>query len=578
MKTRNKEILKALRVAGAIVLVLALSGCILQPEGDRTGSVTLSFAASAVGASQEDGTDTENGDDAIGTSAAVFANSARIFLYGEDGRELRQFRGSTSLANGRGRIQLDGIPEGAGYRVVAVKYVHASNDDDAARLPIASGESARFSITGGRETTVRVSTRYILDDGTGEVDVPTDSDGAIAAVAAIYPEAFRGLDLVGAVRTDFSEGDDVYNVIAAATASRVLGTLNDEIPFSLLLNGLRFNATQPDAISGLGVLPVGPDEGFLPAIISDVGLYPLMIDASSSNSLLPDALQIAQASNTAGAVNLQDAVGFVFTPPEDEEEDEAVVWFYSRLGGLGGIAFSPGEDLNDPDDWFDSGDELEEFIDANENPIRAMATDGTNAAYVASSLGTFRLTKEFLEDNEEDEDDIDVAALIAGESTNGLTFFGVPFPGSTRPLRINQFGVVRADALGGTYNRVVVGTPRGALWFSGQVFEPNADGDIEKIDRLGNIVATEITLIRETSDQPVLDIAVAGKFVAVATQREVLVFEASTDGLTVWNRLPARSAVLGEPNRLFVYDEEGSPILYISGSEGLTVLELPKVE
>ncbi len=282
---------------------------------------------------------------------------------------------------------------------------------------------------------------------------------------------------------------------------------------------------------------------------------------------------------------MQEIIAFVAadTSSNGETSGSEIVWVYSRLGGFGGITFSDNGELtpsgsesgdNSDSEWFDAGEDLDDVFTAGENPVRAMGTDGIGVAYLATRpLGTFRITEKFenVFDDDEDGDDI-ISDIIAGISQEGFTFFGVEPPGRSEAIRINRLGVVAPPSNSSDEsNRVIVGSSQGAFWFNGSTIDTLAQ------DR-GNVRGDAVQVIPQLVGQRVLDIAVAGQYVALVTERRLLVLERAGSGFDEVINEPARGVVLGNFSRAFVGRTTQNnlivDVVLISGTEGLTVVPI----
>lgn len=511
-----------------MVVALVLSGCILQPDTGRTGSVTLRFTSLNASTSRD------------GFSAAVVdappIDSVGVFLYGPDGRERRSAR--VDVSGGSATIQLDDIPEGRGYTIIAVKYTNFEGTSSPVPLPVAMGESDSFSISGGRETRVLLST-------TGINQSVFDSR---------YPMEFRGERLVGA--------GAVGGEIIGATATGIIAP-NTEI-ITPLPPGIQINGIFEGKVFD------GDDVVSIPLLATNQGIFP--VPRSSENGEIGGAQAIATASLAAGASNVQEIIAFV----AEEGGDEEIVWVYSRLGGFGGIGFGDNGELangQDGSEWFDAGEDLEDLFDENENPVRAMGTDGIGVAYLATGpLGTFRITEDFenVFDDDDDDDRI-ISEIIAGRSQEGFTFFGVVPPGRSEAVRINRLGVVSPPSSSSNEsNRVILGTSQGAFWFSGSAIIDEGQS---------NVSGSAVNTIPQLAGERIQDIAVSGMYVALATSRRVLVLRRDGAGFTEVAKYPTRGVVLGDLTRIFIGGQSQSmPELFISGTAGLTVIPITTEE
>lgn len=532
-----------LPVLFTMVVALVLSGCILQPDTGRTGSVTLRFTSLNASTSR-DGFSTAGVD-----GEPLEVNAIGVFLYGPDGRERRSAR--VDVSGGSATIQLDDIPEGRGYTIVAVKYTNAEGASSPVPLPVAMGESSAFSISGGRETRVSLST-------TGINQSVFDSR---------YPDAFRGEPLVGA--------GAVGGEVIGATATKIIRNDSGEstpLPENIQINGI----FEGKVFNGDG------EAVSIPLLATNQGIFPATSLPGDFDLALPAGTDIANASLAAGASNVQEIIAFVADSAcsVDGDDSDEIVWIYSRLGGFGGIGFCENNDLaitGEESDWFDAGEDLEDLFDENENPVRAMGTDGIGVAYLATGpLGTFRITEDFenvFDDDDDDDDDRIISEIIAGQSQDGFTFFGVVPPGRSEAVRINRLGVVSPPSSStNESNRVIVGTSQGAFWFSGSAIDDFGEGQ-------SNVSGSAVNPISQLAGERIQEIAVSGTYVALATSRRVLVLEREGAGFTDVANYPTRGVVLGDLTRIFIGGQSQSmPELFISGTAGLTVIPITTEE
>lgn len=412
----------------------------------------------------------------------------------------RELRTATvSLGETGGSVRFEEIPEGGGYSLVAVLGKMASG----VFQPLGYAQTTEtFSVSGGRETALAAAAKEITNNF-----------------------SLEGINLNSVVRV----GSDVF----AATSSAVYR------------NSTNVGSGTIAGVS-VGRRPDGTPTAFLNR--NDGIRY---WNGSSFVAITPDP------DDPVG--NIQNSGAFVV---EDEfsVDDPELVIYYSRLGGLGGVTTPTGP--TPVWDWGDSGDDMSDVVASDENPIRAMATDEDNAAYFAGVLGTFKMTKEFF-----DEDDIDVGALLGGDDsdTSGLTFFGVAYPGTSRPMRIATMGLIRAANISGSNNRVVVGTGRGAFFFGGNAIDDLTSTGLIKA---GNVTQITVPGIR---DQAVVDISVAGNRIAIATRETIVVVDANNPN-TVIARVPTRAVVLGRLNDVFLHRVGTTETrVYVAGDQGLTV-------
>ncbi len=484
-----------LRIAATVAVVFVLGACLLQGGDDsdtgalRIGLPTVSSAAISSG-----------------------VDTVRIWLYTPSNLEFGVDGGSARLpgeadnfleaaiTESGGAVVIDGIPAADGYRLVIV----LGTLDGDVFLPIDVAESAAFQITGGRETSLSLSAAVVTGLSTDlegsaltsvvEVDVPAATIFT-ASSTTVYNGSFGSLAAAGSVGSgDFTGISTIYGVSPGSYADGAGSS--DEAAY------------------------INTDGGIVVA------------DESGAS------VDFATTMNAAGIEDVVDSGAFYLSG-----SGETVV-YYQRLGGLGGAVFT---DVTSPiaDDWEDSGDELGDYVEEDESPVRAAATNGDSAAYIASVLGTFAVTEQYFEI------EFDAGALIEGDDATGLTFWGVAYPGNDRPLRITDMGYLAGS------DSLVVGTPRGAFVFPASAVSGAASNG-------GLIPAAQVDQVAVVADQPIVDISVNDGFIAFLTARSLVVTDTDLD---VEFTKPLRAVALGAPRDAFV---AAGPTVYIAGAEGLT--------
>lgn len=484
-----------IRVITALALVLLLGSCLIDGgSSDDTGSLVIALPS-------------------VGSSAiSSGVDTVRIWLYtpgnlefGVDGGAARLPGAAdnfleASVTGSSGTITIDGIPAATGYRLVIVLGDKTTD----AFIPIDVAQSDPFEITGGRETGLNLT----------------------AAVVDGLTTALEGEEIIGAVVGDF---DGTGSVFAASTDTVFQNAFAPTPTEYSLSSGVLASASQV-----LGLSSASFDGEDVVLVNTDYGIFPGLTDVVFS--FIPS---FAASFADAGIQNIVDSGGFYLSDTAE------YVLYYQRLGGLGGGVY------DDPlaivaGDWNDSGTDLEDYVEADESPVRAATTDSSSQAFLASTLGTFAVTDEFFGT------DFDVDTILTGEDGSGLTFWGIAYPGSTLPLRITQLGYLEGN--------IVAGTPRGAFRFAASA--------IGNTDSNGLVPASAVTQIPAVADQPIFDISINDGYLAIATARELVVIDSETFAEEF--STPLRAVALGAPASIFVVDEGGAPAVYIAGAEGLT--------
>ncbi len=491
------------RIAAGCALLVLLGSCMIAGGDDDTGGVRIGLPV--VGSSAvSSGVDT----------ARVWLYTASNLEYGISGGAARLPDDSAnyaqaSLTAAGGEVVIDDIPAGDGYRLVVV----LGTLDGSVFTPIDVAESDAFEIAGGRETRLSLT----------------------AALAGPLTTALEGIALNAVVETRISASDIVFS---SSTSTVYQDPFSSDTSYGV---GDYFGTAQTINSVSVGRFSAGNEATF---VNTDTGVYSIVSGGSPAtiNTALADSM------TSAGIADIVDSGAFY-----DDASGDTII-YYERLGGIGGASLT---DLAfgglAADAWEDSGDDLGDYIDEDESPVRAAANNTTDTAYIASVLGTFAVTQEYYET------DFDAGAIIAGNDEAGLTFWGVAYPGNDRPLRITQLGYIETD--GGEY--LAVGTPRGAFTFPVSAIARASDNG-------GLIPADDVTQIASLIDQPILDLSVNDGYAAFLTARSLTVTDALTADLTELYSKPLRSVTLGAPSDVFVAADGSAPVVYIAGSTGLT--------
>jgi hypothetical protein len=228
--------------------------------------------------------------------------------------------------------------------------------------------------------------------------------------------------------------------------------------------------------------------------------------------------------------------------------------------------FDPEVGLVDSD-WQDFGPaDLEDLIDPSTSPVRAQASGDGVGFFATRALDNFMLTEALFNSEVE----VEAADLISGDA-DGVTFFNVPFPGTTRPMRIDHLAIVSVDG----EENLVVGTPRGALLFpTASIGSDNASlfNSETNVVQSGGTGFTPLIL-----NEPVVALATdsAGRYLAIATDETIAVIDVGAgipdrdDAIMI---LPRRGAALGQITGLAIEVRTTNLILHVAGSEGLASL------
>lgn len=396
----------------------------------------------------------------------------------------------------------------------------------------------------------------VLGTKTGDVFVPVDvAESSAFEITAGRVTALSLAAAVGGVTTAL-EGEALNGVVVEAmNGTDVLfassGTRVQASPFGAPVTYPIAALAGASEIHGLSV---GTFLGNPSVYVNtDTGVYTAYQGPLDGGIQLSTSL--ASAMTDAGISDVVDTGGFLIDPDGTPlNGDETEVFYYQRLGGLGGATFvaANGESPNSAaaDDWNDSGADLTDYIEPDQRPVRAMATNGESRAYIAGVFGTFGVTDTFFED------DFDAGVIISGENADGFIFLGVAYPGTDRPLRIVQLGYYDGA--------VFVGTPRGAFAIVENKIPPAAKND-------GLVPSDFVLPITFTRDQPVFGMSANDGYLAIMTAQGLLVYDVSNlPNLSPIYRKPFRAVTLGAPADMFVVDESGVPTVYIAGSDGLT--------
>lgn len=529
------KVMWMIKSAVAIAVVLLLAGCILQPTED-TGTVSLAISAEG-GSIGARALDIESSED-TGTPQV-----ARVWMY-SNGSEFRLTPttdsapsspnyAETVLTGGRGEIVIDGVPAGEGYSLVVVLGERQASETDSNQqvfVPTSYARTGNFRVSPGLATVVTPNRVNLVSDDTG-------------VTRAVY-------DLVGRAMNSV--------VLANGTAYAADGGAYYERGSD--------GFTQSETVADINSLSVGEwlGGGEVLAINTDTG-----IEMPDVEFEMPSEITNVTLSGT-------------FLVDNDGANDDAVV-FYQRIGGLGGGVFEgTAEGVVAPaqDDWEDiSATELNdeaglELLDPDTSPVRSLASSGNNGFFATDALGNFMVTEElFTDTSEEDTEDLQPADFLSGD-VDGLTPFNVPYPGTTRPLRLDHMEVVTVDGA----EFLVVGTPRGAF-----TFPINSIGGVEDVfvDE-SNTVRTDGTGFRSLiRDEAVSALTTdrSGELLAIATAQSIVVLDVA-DGIPTSRDeailiLPQRGASLGQPNGIALELVEATSTirLYVAGVEGMTTIE-----
>jgi hypothetical protein len=455
----------------------------------------------------------------------VYANGAEYRLAPATGTPSSRNFLETLLTDGRGRIVIDGIPEGDGYSLVIVL---GKQDQETSNVfvPVAYARSGRFAVSGGRETTVAPQ----------KVALVGDDDSQLAEAT---------FDLIG---------EDLNSVAYSSTQNRILTATSDTIyagpkgDISPILDGFGFEINSVT----IGRNPDGEDN--YPFVNSVNGLYRIL-NVSSFELLTPPTVK-----------NVTDSGTFLV------EESGQIAVFYQREGGLGGVLSTDGNAPRPTDDWQDFGsdsDGLEGLIDPATSPVRDQVSGGGEGYFATRSLDNFKLTEALFNSEE-----VEPAELLSGEA-DGVTFFNVPFPGTTRPMRIEHLAMVKSGSTTPPVEMLVVGTPRGAVAFPAASI---GSGDSSRFDSETRIVkSTGTGFTPLILNEPVAALASdpSGRFLAIATAETIAVIDME-DGIRSRDDaimiLPRRGAALGQTTGLAIEVSGNEFTLHVAGTEGIASL------
>ena len=502
---------RIIQIGSALAAVLFLAGCILQPSEDATGTISLAVSAPDAGISAS----ALNIGDQTGVDPST-ANVARLWMYANGG-EYRLAPTSAdasssrnyveaSLDSGTGQITIDGIPAGEGYSVVVV-LGRKVND---VFVPMAYARSGRFAVNAGLETVVSPSKVALV----GDTDSPLSS-----ASFSLIGENLNSVLVSGG--------------IPVTASSTKVWTNGSELSLGSL-------SPSPSRVYSVSV----GDSGYF--VNTDKGI------AWSSNGGL------YTTSNTAGITDVTYSSSFFLSDTSDR------VVFYQRLGGLGGVVFNS-ESLPAAADWQDFGpDDLQDLVDPDASPVRAMASGNQKGFFATAALDNFMVTRTLFDSDS----DIEAADLISGEA-EGVTFFNVPYPGTTRPMRIDEMAVVTVNST----EYLAIGTPRGAFVFPVSTI---GSSDSSLFDSTRNLVNSNAASFRSLiRDEPVAALNSEGGWLAIATSETVTLLN-MTNGIPTSREdatliLPRRGVTLGQTTGLAIDTASGT--LYIAGTEGISAVK-----
>jgi hypothetical protein len=517
--------MKTIRIIAALAAVLLLAGCILQPEGEDTGSIALSIEAPEASVAASAVTLETGGETPPVTAARVwvYANGAEYRLAPATGTPSSRNFLETLLNDGQGRIVIEGIPEGDGYSLVIVLGV----EDNDTFVPVAYAASGRFAVSGGRETTVAPQ----------KVALVGEDDSQLTGAR---------FDLVGESLNSVAYSSSL-NRLYTATSNKIFAGP------SSALNQVLAGAN----LSGINSVTVGRGT----AGLDNIGF----VNAASGLYRIASLSSVPRLTPT-GIDNVTFSGTFLI------EDTSEIAIFYQRRGGLGGVIFD-GTNAPVADDWQDFGpDDLEDLIDPDRSPVRAQASGDGVGFFATRALDNFMLTEALFDSEEE----VESADLISGEA-DGVTFFNVPFPGTTRPMRIDHLVIVKVS----DEENLVVGTPRGAVLFPTASIGPDRDdpslfNPSTKVVQSGGAGFTSLIL-----NEPVVALATdpAGRYLAIATDETIAVLDVGAgipereDAIMI---LPRRGAALGQITGLAIEVGTSTITLHVAGTEGLASLEATK--
>ncbi len=544
MKTNmNYRKLFRLLVTGAIVI--ALSGCIIAPE-EETGSISLSvsgLASSEVGASGWLDGDAGQPD--------LVADTARVWLYNAGNEYNLGGAGFVEITSDGGTVTIEDIPEGENYSIVVVL-----GKKDGVFQPIKYAQAGPFNIAGGRETVISPKSQTLL--------------GLSRVESVHYPDELLDESLTSIARVD----DGTHSAVVAASGNQIWTSSDGSVFAPETITGANriFSVTVGSDINDLETetVYVNTDQGVFPLIYnSSVSPY---WDYNTTSDSFANAMINEDADPPADIGNTTYSGSFTLYEKDDEPvgPDEGgilvgMVVFYQRWGGLGaGLidAGYPWTDLENGIEWIDIGNSADMDIkpfSETESPVRSMATSGFSAGYFSTLVGTFRMTDDLFNIGEDEE--ISAGDLL-GNEVEGLTFFGVPYPGTTRPMRINEIALFKQDGV----TNVLVGTPRGAYWF--------ADSALENLTTTNNVRPNAVNAIASVKDENVVGFAQTSGYIAILTEETLLVKE--TTNLSNVIDVPARALVLGVPQEIVIgrVGVDEIPTLYVAGTDGLAIVTL----
>jgi hypothetical protein len=515
MKDMKKYAAFGLRVGTVLLAALFLGACIMGPGDDKAdgGSITISVPVSG---------STMGGSSLSGSATITNSTRVRVWMYTPEGNEYRLAPTGTGIPNalnyvettGGGQIVIDKIPAGDDYGVVVV----VDEDGGSNFVPTHYAFQGSFAINAGKETELKLGLE--------------PANGLTPGLEGVNLNSVVGVDL---------EIEGANPTVFASSYTRVY-----QQPFTDPGNDFKLadmTITTPSISAGfINSLSSTDAEDSTVLVNTDVGVFPIH-NPSGGYALEKEYVRSGYGAGVRKVVS-----SGLFNATEGD-----AILYYQRLGGLGGIAsasFPPEDESLTSDAWNDTGSELSDFVSPDESPVWAAVNSGTTA-YMSTVMGTFRATEELFTG-----DDIDIDALLSGGESNtaGLTFFGVAYPGTSRPLRIRHLALVGSN--------VVVGTGRGAFYFPDSAITAANGG-----------LVSNVQAIPAVRDRFIVDMSVNDGVMAILTPSQVVVGSPSTG----FSAKPLRAYTLGNPRDIFVAKEAARgnrPTVFIAGSEGLSRIEL----
>ncbi len=528
MKLLHQKTTAPILFSVLILSFLLLAGCIIEPAGEETGSLTLSVsrqAGTVIGSSSLAGS-------AVDADELV-VDTIRVWMYRNGTEYSLGGSGFAEISGTSGTVSIEDIPEGDGYTVVVV--LGAVDAETGVFQPVRYSVSSPFRVAGGRESEVATAEPDLIEFGLnypvrGELVhsvVSVRNDGASTVVVA-SDESVRVLDSNG-----------VAEVVGTDTGSIALGEIYSVTPGRDIGDYTRNTAY------------VNAENGIFPLIYQEGSL-----DLTSASEYVATSME-----NIDGDKVKDVTFSGAFTIAA--EDGGGLVIFYQRKGGLGAGLASSAADIDW--EWIDIGnsDEFEAFSETA-SPVRAQATSGLSVGYFSTTIGTFRLSDKLFDAGE-----IDPAELLDPDNqTTGFRFFAVAYPGSGRPLRINHMTLVDDDG----DEQLIIGTPRGAFYFPTSVFDEgggitNGLVNPARVETLGSVLNQRVVGMVSTED-----------YVAISTDEVLLVKSVSDLGGEPVLRLPVRAAVLGTPKSLFLENNDDVITLYVTGDNGLSVITIDEAD